>query len=96
MVVFVNKLVLNGAPEDLERLYRSVSDFFREQPGLLRFRLLRSRRDPAVYLNVAEWESAELFERAVRQEWFRAAARVSEVADGDPHLCEVVVSGGPA
>ncbi|NUT50691.1 MAG: antibiotic biosynthesis monooxygenase, partial [Saccharothrix sp.] len=76
--------------------YRSVADFFREQPGLLRFQLLRCGRDPAVYINIAEWESAEAFRRATAHERVRSSARVTEVAEGDPHLCEVVLSGGPA
>lgn len=96
MVVFVNKLTLIGPAGDLESIYEAVSAFFREQPGLIRFQLLRSRQDPDVYINVAEWESVELFKRATSQEKFRTSMRVSAVSVGDPHLCEVVSGGGPA
>jgi heme-degrading monooxygenase HmoA len=96
MVVFVNKLVLTGSAEDLESIYADVSTFFAAQPGLIRFQLLRSGKDPSVYINIAEWESAELFRQAVSQEKFQTSVRVSEVSVGDPHLCEVVLRGEPA
>ncbi|WP_410585919.1 antibiotic biosynthesis monooxygenase family protein [Amycolatopsis sp. lyj-23] len=96
MVVFVNKLTLTGAPDELERIYRGVADFFRTQPGLVRFQLVRSTSDPGVYINIAEWEDEAAFRRAVSRDEFRKAVRVGRVSDGDPHLCEVVFTGSPA
>lgn len=95
-VVFVNILRPDGAPAELERVYAGVADYFRAQPGLLRYQLVRSTHDPGVYVSIAEWQDAESFRRATAREEFRNAVRVGSVAAIDPHLCEVVLRGGPS
>lgn len=94
MVVYVNKLTLTGPADDLERIYRTVADFFGTQPGLIRFQLVRSTRQPEVYINIAEWRDEDSFRRAVAELRARGLARVRSVADGDSHLCTVVSRGG--
>jgi heme-degrading monooxygenase HmoA len=96
MVIFVNKLALTGAAADLENIYVRVAAHFQAQPGFISFVFARSRQDPAVYFNVATWESEEAFRAATQQEKFRAGMRVSAVSTGDPHLCTVVAEGGRA
>lgn len=95
MVVFVNKLTLTGPAERLEQIYEAVAEFMAAQPGLVRFQLLRSESDPAVYFNVAEWVDRESFDRARTQEKFVSGARVGEVSTGDRHICSVAFDGGP-
>lgn len=96
-VVFVNTLRLTGPAEDLERIYADVATFFRAQPGLVRYQLVRSTSDPGVYVNIAEWRDLAAFRTATSQEAFRTALRVSTVSTGDPHVCEVVSAGtGPS
>jgi heme-degrading monooxygenase HmoA len=93
MVVFVNKLTLTGAAEDLEARYAEVAALFRIQPGFVSFALVRSGQDPDVYFNIATWDDEQSFRNATRQEKFRTAVRVSSVSAGDPHLCVVVAQG---
>ncbi|KFZ76895.1 hypothetical protein ED92_40100 [Amycolatopsis sp. MJM2582] len=97
MVVFINKLTVIGAEEDLERIYASVAEFMLTQPGLIRYQLVRSTKDPKTYFNVAEWENEESFKRSLAEPEFRK--RLSEldgVIKGEPHLSEVVQQGAPA
>ncbi|WP_131785773.1 antibiotic biosynthesis monooxygenase family protein [Protofrankia symbiont of Coriaria ruscifolia] len=95
MVFFVNKLTLTGSAQELERIYAAVADFMSEQDGLISYVLVRSTTRPDVYLNIAEWRDAEAFHRARTQESFQQGERVNAVADGDRHVCEVVLLGGP-
>jgi heme-degrading monooxygenase HmoA len=94
MVVFVNRLVLTGPAEELERRYAHVAEFMRTQDGIIRYQLLRSRKDPAVYFNVAEWRDKETFDRALKDpEFRRRLAPVMEVITGEPHVADVVLEG---
>lgn len=92
-VVFVNTLRLTGDSAELERVYADVAAYFAEQPGLIRYQLVRSTADPDVYVNIAEWTDEASFRRATSQERFRTAVRVGSHSTGDPHLCTVVLSG---
>jgi quinol monooxygenase YgiN len=97
MVVFVNKLTLAGSSSDLERLYERIGDFMSEQPGLLRYQLVRSRKDEGVYFNIAEWTDPEAFETALQQERFRELyAELKPLIRGDAHLSDVVQEGRSA
>ncbi|MFE0423257.1 antibiotic biosynthesis monooxygenase family protein [Streptomyces sp. NPDC058953] len=94
MVVFVNKLTLTGAAEDLERVYAHVAEFMRTRPGLIRYQLVRSRNDPSVYFNVAEWEDQGSFDAALKEPEFRARLKaLGTVIKGEPHLSDPVESG---
>lgn len=94
MVVFVNKLTLTGAAEDLERIYAHVAEFMRTRPGLIRYQLVRSQSDPSVYFNVAEWEDQASFEQALKEPEFRSRLKaLGTVIKGEPHLSDLVGSG---
>ncbi|MEV8320563.1 antibiotic biosynthesis monooxygenase family protein [Streptomyces sp. NPDC059900] len=94
MVVFVNKLTLTGAAEDLERIYAHVAEFMRTRPGLIRYQLVRSQSDPSVYFNVAEWEDQTSFEQALKEPEFRTRLKaLGTVIKGEPHLSDLVESG---
>lgn len=94
MVVFVNKLTLTGAAEDLERIYAHVAEFMRTRPGLIRYQLVRSQSDPSVYFNVAEWEDRSSFEQALKESEFRIRLKaLGTVIEGEPHLSDLVESG---
>jgi len=96
VVVFVNRLTLTGKAEDLERIYADVAEFMETQPGLIRYLLVRSKKDPGIYYNVAEWTDQESFDRALKEPEFRARlARLSDVIKGEPHLTDVVREGFP-
>ncbi|WP_371649731.1 MULTISPECIES: antibiotic biosynthesis monooxygenase [unclassified Streptomyces] len=94
MVVFVNKLTLIGKPEELERIYAHVAEFMEVQPGLIRYQLIRSQKEPGIYFNVAEWDSKESFDTALTEPEFRARLKaLGTVIKGEPHLSDVVVEG---
>lgn len=96
MVVFVNKLTLTGEADDLARIYGHVADFMSTRPGLIRYQLVRSRTDPKVYFNIAEWETEESFQAALAEPEFRTRLRaLGTVIAGDPHLSDVVTAGEP-
>jgi heme-degrading monooxygenase HmoA len=94
MVVLVNKLTLIGAPEDLEAIYAKVAEQFRAQPGFISHVFVRSQKDPAVYFNVATWETEESFRAATKLIKSQSDVWVSSVSTGEPHLCTVIEEGG--
>ncbi|SNT39774.1 antibiotic biosynthesis monooxygenase family protein [Rhodococcoides kyotonense] len=94
MTVFINKLTLTGEAQELEKSYAHVAEHMETQPGLIRYLLVRSTKDPDVYYNVAEWESEELFRASVSDSIFRERlGHVTKVMTGEPHLTEVVLHG---
>ncbi|NJP46075.1 antibiotic biosynthesis monooxygenase family protein [Actinacidiphila epipremni] len=94
MFVFVNKLTLTGAAEDLERIYADVAEFMRTRPGLIRYQLVRSQNDPGVYFNVAEWETQETFDQALAEPEFRRRLKaLGTVIKGEPHMSDIVEQG---
>ncbi|SEN18297.1 antibiotic biosynthesis monooxygenase family protein [Actinacidiphila rubida] len=94
MFVFVNKLTLTGAAEDLERIYAHVAEFMRTRPGLIRYQLVRSQNDPGIYFNVAEWESKATFDQALAEPEFRRRLKaLGTVIKGEPHMSDVVEQG---
>lgn len=94
MFVFVNKLTLTGAAEDLERIYAHVAEFMRTRPGLIRYQLVRSQNDPGIYFNVAEWETQESFDQALAEPEFRRRLKaLGTVIKGEPHMSDIVDQG---
>jgi heme-degrading monooxygenase HmoA len=94
MVVFVNKVTVVGKAEDFERVYGNIAEYLRTRPGLVRYQLLRSQKDPDTYFNVAEWETQEFFAAAMAEPEFRARLKLLEnVIKGDPHVTDVVDQG---
>ncbi|WP_299527704.1 antibiotic biosynthesis monooxygenase [uncultured Streptomyces sp.] len=97
MVVFVNKLTLIGSAEEFENRYEAVGAFMETQPGLIRYSLVRSTKDPDVYFNLAEWEDEETFQAALREPEFRARLNaLTGLIKGEPHLSVPVRQGAAA
>lgn len=93
MVVLVNRFTLTAAPEEFERVFAASSDFMRSQAGFLDHTLVRSLRNPNVYINIAHWDSAESHLRVVGNESFGQHIReLASVARAEPDLYAVVQS----
>jgi long-chain acyl-CoA synthetase len=89
VVTLVNKFTVTGQPEEFEKIWEASSDFMRRQPGFVSFRLVRSLREPNIYINIAEWENAESHQRVMRGEGFQQhIAELGKVSRPDPVLCE--------
>ncbi len=91
MVTLLNRFTLHVDGEEFERVFAASSLFMRQQPGFIRHRLVRSLRDPKVYVNIAEWESPEHHMRAVRSDQFQVHIQeLAKVATADPALYATV------
>jgi quinol monooxygenase YgiN len=96
VVVFVNKLTVVGSTGEMESIYSRIGEFMSAQPGLIRYQLVRSTKQADVYFNIAEWETAEDFHRALAQEGFKQLYEtLKPLIKGDAHLSEVVQEGVP-
>jgi long-chain acyl-CoA synthetase len=92
VVTLVNKFTVTGQPEEFEKIWAASSDFMREQPGFISFRLVRSLRDRQVYVNIAEWKDAESHQQVMRGTAFQKhIAELGAVARPEPMLCESVL-----
>jgi heme-degrading monooxygenase HmoA len=95
MVTLINSFTLRATPDEFERVFKESSEFMRQQPGFLSHCLVRSLTRPDVYVNIAEWESAEAHRSVVASEGFREHIRqLSTVAKADPDLYSVAFSAG--
>jgi quinol monooxygenase YgiN len=65
MITFVNRFTLTGDPEAFEKAFDETAAFLRAQPGLIRYTLSRQLDDPASYVNIALWESADALRAAL-------------------------------
>jgi heme-degrading monooxygenase HmoA len=87
MIVVVNSFQLKTRPEEFEQVFVETSEFLRARPGFVSYRLVRSAKDPAHYLNIALWDSeAELRAATGLPEFQDHARRLRELAATDPQL----------
>ncbi|MFI6442583.1 antibiotic biosynthesis monooxygenase family protein [Streptomyces sp. NPDC050759] len=94
MAVFVNKLTVVGPTDEMEALYSRIGDFMSTRPGIVRYQLVRSTKEANIYFNIAEWENAEYFRQALKEDEFQALyAELKPLIKGDAHLSEVVQEG---
>jgi long-chain acyl-CoA synthetase len=97
MVTLINKFTVAGESTDFERIWQESSEFMRQQPGFISFRLVRSLNNPQVYINIAEWADAESHQRVVGSPNFQQhIAELAAVATPEPNLCEVVIAHASA
>lgn len=84
--------VPGGRDEECLRLWDEVAAYMRAQPGFVSTRLHRSLRPEAHFrfVNIAEWESAEHFQRAISTEEFRRLAEAMQNFPHHPTLYELV------
>lgn len=83
--------VTEGQEEQFLEAWREAAAYLRQAPGFVSTRLHQSL-DPRAkfrFINVAEWESAQHFQAAVRAEAFQEIARKMPFA-GNPALYRVV------
>jgi heme-degrading monooxygenase HmoA len=91
MVTLVNKLTVTGDIGEFTRILKRVTEYMRAQPGYRSSELLQSVRNPAVYVEVARWETAEAHRRAVTSDEFRErVAGLGAVATVDPDVYDIV------
>lgn len=96
MIVFINRFTVTGDPQEFERAFAETAAHLAEQPGFIRYRLVRSGDDPHVYANVAEWETGADLRAAVRGPEFDEHARqLRRLARSEPQLYDVVAERGP-
>jgi quinol monooxygenase YgiN len=91
MVTLVNKLTVTGDIDEFNRILQRLTEFMRAQPGYLSSELLHSVRNPAVWVEVARWESAEAHIAAVTNPGFKErVAGLGAHASVDPDVYATV------
>ncbi|MFE0315507.1 antibiotic biosynthesis monooxygenase family protein [Streptomyces albogriseolus] len=89
MVTFVNKLTVHGDPDEFAAVRARLTAYMAAQPGYAGHRTLRHAGDPAVHLEIAEWESAAAHRAAVTSEEFqRLVAGLRPLVTAEPALYE--------
>ena len=93
MVILVNKFTLQTEPEHFEEVFNASSEFMVSQPGFINHTLVKSLSDPKIYVNIAEWESADAHLAVIASEGFRThISTLATVATAEPGLYSVVKS----
>jgi heme-degrading monooxygenase HmoA len=90
-VILINPFEVPQENDDeFLRGWTQAADFLRQQPGFISARLHRALSPDARFrfINVAEWESPEHFQKAVGNEEFRRMA--AGAAPSYPALFEVI------
>ena len=92
MVTMVNKFTVSDDPEKFAQVWEESSEFMRNQPGFINFRLVRSLSDPQVYFNISDWKDAESHGRVLHSSAFQDhIAELAALAVPEPNMCEVVI-----
>lgn len=94
MIKFVNKLTVTGDPAEFEAVSEELTAYMRQQPGYVRFELLRSMRNDNVYVEIAEWTDADSHLNAVRSDGFRSRVKpLGALATVEPDVFTMVREG---
>ena len=97
MITLINKVTVTGDPEEFQRVHAELAEHMRVQPGARRFQLLRSPQDPAVYVEVAEWESRDHHKAALDGPGFMDKARsLRALASFERAMYDIVRTEEPA
>ncbi|MFE7429450.1 antibiotic biosynthesis monooxygenase family protein [Streptomyces sp. NPDC057545] len=92
---FINRFTVTGDPAEFERILGEINAHMSAQPGFRRHRLYRSAKDPQIYVETAEWDSAELHRKAIGTDAFRAGVKkVMAHATAEPAPFTVVRENG--
>ena len=92
MIVFVNSFQLKAPAAEFEKIFAESAAFLYGQRGLLSHRLVRSKKDPNRYQNIAMWDSEEDLRAATGLPGFQDhGRRLREVATTDPQVFETVL-----
>nr|AFU65901.1 DacO5 [Dactylosporangium sp. SC14051] len=71
MFTFIDRLTVTGDVAEFERVIAEISRHMATQPGFRSHRFYQSQRDPKVYVEIAEWQSAEHHRQATATDGFR-------------------------
>jgi long-chain acyl-CoA synthetase len=92
MVTMVNKFTVSEDPDKFAQVWEASSQFMRNQPGFINFRLVRSVSNPQVFFNISDWKDAESHEHVLRSSAFQDhIAELAAVAVPEPNMCKVVI-----
>ncbi|MFI9228000.1 AMP-binding protein [Streptomyces rimosus] len=95
MFTFINRFTVQGDAAEFEKRVGEITAHMSRQPGFRSHRLLRSAKDPQVYVEIAEWDDAESHGRALRTETFQqAVSEVKKLASADPAPFVPVTAAG--
>lgn len=91
MFYFINRFTVTGDHAEFEQILADINKYMSAQPGFRKHRLYRSARDPQVYVETAEWESAEQHKKAISGDDFLAGIkRIMAHATAEPAPFTVV------
>ncbi|MFC3448686.1 antibiotic biosynthesis monooxygenase family protein [Amycolatopsis speibonae] len=71
MFIFIDRMTVTGDLADYQRIIGRISEHMAAQPGFRSHRLYRNSKNPLEYVEIAEWENAELHKAATGQAGFR-------------------------
>ena len=91
MVTLVNKFTVIGDDSEFRRVLSEISAYMRDQPGYLDHKLMRSLRNPEVYVETAVWADAQSHRNAVQSDEFRERVKhMAGLATPDADLYSVI------
>lgn len=85
LVTFVNRFTLRASDEEFERAFAQTSRFMREQPGLVRSRLMKEVGPEHHYVNIAEWSGLDEFKAAIAHPDFPQHAAALRALSSSEH-----------
>ncbi|MFE7842127.1 antibiotic biosynthesis monooxygenase family protein [Streptomyces sp. NPDC057474] len=87
MITFINRFDVTGPAAEFEEAFDTTSAFFAAQPGFIRHRLLQHVDAPHLYVNIADWDDQDSFQKALSRPEFAAhRARLRALSSSDPNL----------
>ncbi|MEM7641847.1 MAG: antibiotic biosynthesis monooxygenase [Pseudomonadota bacterium] len=104
MILLINPFrVFDGREAEFLNLWDQTGDIFRRSDGYISARLCRAAAEqppgqtaPFTHINVAEWQSSELYRRALLDPDIRRfAGAYARVCTFDPALYEVIRDQSP-
>jgi quinol monooxygenase YgiN len=75
MITLVNKMTVTGDEEEFHKALDHIGEFMRSQPGHVFYQLLKSVRNPGVYVEYAIWADADAHRSAIQSEEFRTRVK---------------------
>jgi len=92
VVTLINEFTVTGDVAEFERVLGGFNRYMSAQPGAGGYTLLRSTRRPNVFVELADWDSPEAHQAAVRSEGFPGlVAQLRPLVDKSvPDLYETV------
>jgi heme-degrading monooxygenase HmoA len=69
--IFIDRMTVTGDLGEYQRIIARISEHMAAQPGFRSHRLYRNAKNPLEYVEIAEWENADLHRAATGQAGFR-------------------------